>query len=111
MSSNHSTSNRSTSNFTLIFAAVLSLTIASGGTAIAIANRPTVTEQQERILDSAIALFTMGSTTIIGLLNNRPSDDNDDDDSDDDNSDDIPKNDDQKDDDPKGDDAKRDSND
>ncbi|NET08826.1 MAG: hypothetical protein F6K09_31365 [Merismopedia sp. SIO2A8] len=63
------------SPFVLIFAAVLSLTIASGGTAIAIANRPTVTDQQERILDSAIALFTMGSTTIIGLLNHQPSDD------------------------------------
>ena len=70
------------SPFTAIFVSVLALTIASGGTAIAIANRPTVNEQQERILDSAIAIWTMGTTTLIGLLTSHASDDDDDDDSD-----------------------------
>ena len=67
------------SPFTAIFASVLILTIASGGTAITIANRPTVNEQQERILDSAIAIWTMGTTTLIGLLSSRSSDHDDDD--------------------------------
>ena len=67
------------SPFTAIFASVLVLTIASGGTAYTIANRPSVSEQQERILDSAIALWTTGTTTLIGLLSSQSLNDNDED--------------------------------
>lgn len=60
--------------FNLIFIAVLSLTLTSGGTAIHLANQPTLTQQQDRILDNALAMWTMGTTTVIGLLSSRPSD-------------------------------------
>lgn len=60
--------------FNFIFIAVLSLTLTSGITAIHLANQPTLTEQQDRILDNALAMWTMGTTTVIGLLSSRPSD-------------------------------------
>jgi len=60
------------STFYAIFAAVLSLTLTSGGTALHLANQPTLTPAQERILDSALALWTMGSTTLVGLLGHHP---------------------------------------
>ncbi|MEM9907473.1 MAG: hypothetical protein AAF921_20875 [Cyanobacteria bacterium P01_D01_bin.44] len=69
---------KSPSPFNLILTAVLSLNLASGGTAVHLASQPTLTEPQERILDSAIAICTMGTTTLFGLLS-RLSDDDDDD--------------------------------
>ncbi|MBE7385241.1 MAG: hypothetical protein F6J95_028065 [Leptolyngbya sp. SIO1E4] len=62
-------------SFNLIFVAVLSLTLTSGGTAFHLASQPPLTEPQERVLNSAIALWTTGMTTIIGLLSNRSNDD------------------------------------
>ncbi|MEO1353341.1 MAG: hypothetical protein AAFW84_32035 [Cyanobacteria bacterium J06635_15] len=44
---------KSPSPFNRILTAVLSLTLASGGTAVHLASQPTLTEPQERILDSA----------------------------------------------------------
>lgn len=57
-------------HFKYVFAAVLSLTLTSGGTALHLSGQPTPTPAQDRILDSAIALWTMGTTTLIGLLSN-----------------------------------------
>lgn len=66
---------KSPSKFNLIFTAVLSLTLTSGSTAIHLANQPTLSEAQERVLDSALTLWTMGSTTVVGLLGSRRDDD------------------------------------
>ncbi|MEO0988308.1 MAG: hypothetical protein AAFY20_22630 [Cyanobacteria bacterium J06639_14] len=73
---------QSPSPFKLIFIAVLSLTLTSGGMAVHLASQPTLTESQERVLNSAIAMWTMGTSTMIGLLShNRPAaSDNEDDD-------------------------------
>ncbi|MEM9215297.1 MAG: hypothetical protein AAGD25_13225 [Cyanobacteria bacterium P01_F01_bin.150] len=76
MSSKH----QSPSPFAAIFTAVLALTIASGGTAYTIANRPSINEQQEEIFDHMISLCTLGSTTLIGLLSSQLLNGNDDDD-------------------------------
>ncbi|NMF82747.1 hypothetical protein [Nodosilinea sp. P-1105] len=54
--------------FNLIFIAVLSLTLGSGGTALHLANQPTLTDQQSRLLDSALDTWKMGTITVIGLL-------------------------------------------
>ncbi|HSM84351.1 MAG TPA: hypothetical protein VLS96_21860 [Nodosilinea sp.] len=56
------------STFNLIFATVLSLTLSSGGAALHLASQPTLTEAQTRLFNSAIALWTTGTTTLIGLL-------------------------------------------
>lgn len=69
---------KSPSTFNCVFAAVLALTLSSGGTAVHFANQPTLTPSQDRILDSAIAMWTMGTTTLIGLIGNWPDDDSDD---------------------------------
>ena len=77
------------SKFTVIFAAVLSTTIASGFTAVNLANQPTLNEQQDRVLDSAIAVWQFGTTTLFGLLGTRSNhgeDRNDDDTKEDDDS-------------------------
>lgn len=66
------------SPFILIFASVLALTLGSGGTAVHLGQRPTLTEPQERIFDSAITMWTMGTTTLIGLLSNRSEDEDND---------------------------------
>jgi hypothetical protein len=60
----------------LIFATVLSLTLGSGGAALHLASQPTLTEQQNRLFNSAIALWTAGTTALVGLLgnNNKPHD-------------------------------------
>lgn len=59
----------------LLFATVLSLTLGSGGAALHLASQPTLTEQQNRLFNSAIALWTTGTTTLIGLLGtNKPHD-------------------------------------
>jgi hypothetical protein len=51
-----------------VYATVLSLTLGSGGTALHLASQPTLTEAQTRVFNSAIALWTTGTTTLIGLL-------------------------------------------
>ncbi len=61
--------------FNFIFATVLSLTLGSGGAALNLSSQPTLTEQQNRVFNSAIALWTTGTTTLIGLLGtNKPHD-------------------------------------
>ncbi|MBE9111090.1 hypothetical protein IQ273_16915 [Nodosilinea sp. LEGE 07298] len=61
--------------FNLIFATVLSLTLGSGGAALHLASQPTLTEAQTRVLNSAIALWTTSTTTLLGLLStNKPHD-------------------------------------
>lgn len=67
------------SPFNLIFMSVLALTLGSGGTAVHLGQRSTLTEPQERIFDSAITMWTMGTTTLIGLLSSRSENDDDDD--------------------------------
>ncbi len=62
---------KSPSAFKYAFAAVLSLTLASGGTALHLSGQPTLTDSQDRIFDSAIAMWTMGATTLFGLLSSR----------------------------------------
>jgi len=59
---------KTNSTFQYVFAAVLSLTLTSGGTALHLSGQPTLTPAQDRIFDSAIALWTMGTTTLLGLL-------------------------------------------
>lgn len=66
---------KSPPTFILIFAAALSLTVISGGTAVHLSNQETLSDQQKRIQDSAIAIWTMGNTTIIGLLSGHFTDD------------------------------------
>lgn len=59
--------------FNLVFTTVLSLTLGSGGAALHLANQPTLTEAQTHVLNTAIALWTTGTTTLIGLLGtNKP---------------------------------------
>ena len=58
-------------HFKAVFAAVLSLTLTSGGTALHLSGQPTLTTAQDRIFDSAIAMWTMGATTLFGLLGSR----------------------------------------
>jgi hypothetical protein len=62
--------------FNLVFTTVLALTLGSGGAALHLASQPTLTEQQNRVFNSAIALWTTGTTAVIGLLgtNNKPHD-------------------------------------
>ena len=54
--------------FNLIFAAVLSLSLGSGGAALHLSSQPNLTEAQTKVLNSAIALWTTGTTTLLGLL-------------------------------------------
>jgi hypothetical protein len=51
-----------------VVATVLALTLGSGGAALYLASQPTLTEQQNRVLDSAIALWTTGTAALVGLL-------------------------------------------
>ncbi|MGG6237338.1 hypothetical protein ACQ4N7_01770 [Nodosilinea sp. AN01ver1] len=61
--------------FNLIFATVLSLTLGSGGAALHLASQPTLNEAQTKVLNSAIVLWTTGTTTLLGLLStNKPND-------------------------------------
>lgn len=55
-------------SFNLIFSTVLALTLSSGGAAFHLASQPSLTEAQNRLLDSALAMWTMGATTMVGLL-------------------------------------------
>lgn len=58
---------------TYIFTTVLTLTLSSGGSALYLANQPTLTEAQTCVLNTAIALWTTGSTAIIGMLSSSSS--------------------------------------
>lgn len=64
------------STFRLIFLTVLCLTFSSGGTAVYLANQPNISEQQVRILDSALAMWTAGSTAMIGMLSSSANNSN-----------------------------------
>lgn len=66
------------STFKLVFTAVLVLTLTSGGTAVHLAGQPTLTQPQDRLLDSALAMWTMGTTTLMGLLSSRSGENEDD---------------------------------
>ncbi len=60
-------------SFNLIFATVLSLILSSCGAALHLASQPTLTEAQTHLFNTAIALWTTGTTTLIGLLGtNKP---------------------------------------
>ncbi|MEM8614872.1 MAG: hypothetical protein AAGF93_22900 [Cyanobacteria bacterium P01_H01_bin.105] len=59
----------------LIVAAFLSLTIASGGAAIYLATQPTLTEQQDRLFDSALIVWTTCTTLMPTLLTSRSAQD------------------------------------
>lgn len=59
---------KTTDSFNLVFATVLALTLSSGGAALHLANQPTITEAQTRVLNNALTLCTAGATAIIGLL-------------------------------------------
>ena len=52
--------------FNLVFTTVLALTLGSGGAALHLASQPTLTEQQNRVFNSAIALWTQGNRILIG---------------------------------------------
>ena len=52
--------------FNLVFTTVLALTLGSGGAALHLASQPTLTEQQIRVFNSAIALWTQGNRILIG---------------------------------------------
>ncbi len=54
--------------FNFIFATVLTLTVASGGTAVDLGKRPSLTEPQSRVFITALATWTAGTTTLFGLL-------------------------------------------
>ncbi|MEM6448647.1 MAG: hypothetical protein AAF704_19075 [Cyanobacteria bacterium P01_D01_bin.123] len=57
-----------TSPFKYVFATVLGLTILSGGMAFYLAGQSPLTESQDRIFDSAIAMWTMGTAALISPL-------------------------------------------
>lgn len=67
-------STTSPATFKYVFSAVLCMTLTSGGAAFHLAGQPALTDSQDRILDSAIAMWTMGTTTLIGLLSTHSSD-------------------------------------
>jgi hypothetical protein len=67
-----------TIHFKTIFAAVFCLTLTSGGTAFYLGSQPTLSPAQNRLFDGANATWTMGTTTLIGLLTNQPSNDDED---------------------------------
>ena len=52
----------------LTVAALLSLTIVSGGTAVHLAIRPTLTEQQDRLFDSSLVVWTTCTTLLPTVL-------------------------------------------
>ncbi len=74
----------SNSTFKTVFAAVFCLTLTSGGTAFYLGSQPTLSPAQNRLFDGANATWTMGTTTLIGLLTNQPKSDDEESDRDDD---------------------------
>ncbi len=62
------------STFNLTVAAVLSLTIISGGTATHLGSQPELTEQQDRLFDGALTTWSLGTASLFGLLASRSDD-------------------------------------
>ena len=65
------------SAFNLIFSSVLLLLLASGGVTIHLAIQPTLTEQQDRLFDSSLVVWTTCATIVPTLLTSRTNNDND----------------------------------
>lgn len=59
--------------FVLMFVTVVVLNGGSGATAFYLGNRPSLTESQNRILDSTIEMWRMSTLALIGLLGSRSS--------------------------------------
>ena len=57
--------------FVLVFATIVVLNGGSGVTAFYLGNQPTLTESQNRILDSTIEMWRMSTLALIGLLGSR----------------------------------------
>ncbi|WP_204137448.1 hypothetical protein [Halomicronema sp. CCY15110] len=66
-----------TVHFQAIFTAVFCLTLTSGGAAFYLGSQPTLSPAQNRLFDGANATWTMGTTTLIGLLASQSNDDDD----------------------------------
>lgn len=60
------------STFNLTVAAVLALTVISGGTAAHLGSQPELTEQQDRLFDGALTTWSLGTASLFGLLTDRP---------------------------------------
>ena len=65
------------SAFNLIFSSVLLLLLASGGGTIHLAIQPTLTEQQDRLFDSSLVVWTTCATIVPTLLTSLTNNDND----------------------------------
>ncbi len=65
------------STFNLTVAAVLSLTLISGGTAAHLGSQPDLTEQQERLFDGALTTWSLGTASLCGLLASGSDDEDD----------------------------------
>lgn len=52
----------------LVFAAIVSLTVASSGVAIHLTSQPVLSERQNRILETSMAVWTMSTTVLVTLL-------------------------------------------
>ena len=60
----------------LIFSSVLLLLLASGGVTIHLAIQPTLTEQQDRLFDSSLVVWTTCATIVPTLLTQHSTDNN-----------------------------------
>jgi hypothetical protein len=69
-------------NFNLVFSTIVSLTILSGSTAVAVSAQTNLNPQQESIVDTCTDTWKLGIGAIIGLLGGRnlPGEQKDDDD-------------------------------
>ena len=56
----------------LIFAAMVSLTVASSGAAIYLVSQPVLSERQNRILETTMLVWTMGTTALVTLISVHP---------------------------------------
>ncbi len=66
-----------TVHFKTIFTAVCCLTLTSGAAAFHLGSQPTLSPAQNRLFDGANATWTMGTTTLIGLLASQSNNDDD----------------------------------
>jgi hypothetical protein len=64
--------------FKTIFTAVFCLTLTSGGAAFYLGSQPTLSPAENRLFDGANATWTMGTTTLIGLLTSQSGNDDED---------------------------------
>jgi hypothetical protein len=62
------------STFNLTVAAVLSLTVISGGTATYLGNQAELTEPQNRLFDGALTTWSLGTACLFGLFANAADD-------------------------------------